>query len=74
MVKEIELKRSKDNYELNLYSGNGRKKSGYYNNIVTRDKNTLAQILIDLYLEGFPIDQAILIFNRRVKKRDWLGF
>jgi len=74
MVKEIELKRSKENYELNLYGGKGRRKSVYYSNVVTKDKNIIAQILIDLYLEGFPIEGAIDIFNRRVKKRDWLGF
>lgn len=41
---------------------------------IDKDYNKLAQFLIDLYLQGFPIEKAIQKFNERVKRRDWLGF
>jgi len=67
----LEFKKNRNAYEINLFDSKGSKSS--YRNIIDKDANKLAQILIDLYMYGFPIEKAIYIFNERVKKRDWLG-
>ena len=67
----LELKKYKDKHEINLYYS---KSSGsHYRNIVDKDPNKLAQIFIDLMFEGYPIKEAIKIFNTRFRNRDWLG-
>ncbi len=65
------MKRNRSNYEVSIYHSKNSKP--HYNNLIDRDPNKLAQILIDLYLEGFPIEKAIIILEERFKKRDWLG-
>jgi len=67
----LEFKNHKDNFEVNVFEGKKDKSS--YRNIIDKDPNKLAQILIDLYMFGFPIGKAIHIFNEKVKKKDWLG-
>ena len=68
----MELKKNKDNYEVNVfYSSNSK---SHYTNIMNKDYNRIAQILIDLYVLGFPIDKAIKVFSKKLNKKDWLGF
>jgi len=67
----MDIKRHRENYELNVF-GNDRK--SFYKNIISKDPNRLAQIFLDLYMYGFPIEKAIKIFLRRMKQKDWLGF
>ncbi len=64
------IKKHKENVEINVFDG----KHSTYHNIITRDPNTISQILIDLVVLGFPIQKAIIKFNERIKNpRDWLG-
>ena len=64
------IKKHKENVEVNVFSG----KQSTYHNIITKDPNTITQILIDLFVLGFPIIIAIKKFNERIKnKKDWLG-
>lgn len=74
-MKRLEVKRNKMNYEVNIMEkeANG-KSSSSYRNIINKDPNQIAQILIDLHLEGFPIEKAIEQFTKRLKNKDWLGF
>jgi len=66
----MSIKKHKENYEVNVFSSS----SHIYSNILTHDPKTFAQVLIDLYFLGFPIEKAIKIFSERMKKQDWLGF
>lgn len=70
----LEFKKHKDNYEVNILNGNRNSKKSSYNNIIDRDPNKIAQILMDLYILGFPILKAIRIMNKRLHNKDWLGF
>ena len=67
----LEFKNNRDKFEINVFEGKNAKSS--YRNVIDTDSNKLAQILIDLYMFGFPIEKAIHIFNNRVRKKDWLG-
>lgn len=67
----LELKKHNKNYEVNVFYSK-RSKSGY-TNIIDKDPNKIAQVLIDIYLEGFPVDKAIKIFSDRIRSKDWLG-
>lgn len=66
----IKMKKNKGNVEVNVF---GEGKKSYYGNVITRDPQVIAQILIDLMFQGFPIEKAIKIFNERMKKKDWMG-
>ncbi|MFW6172529.1 MAG: hypothetical protein ACOC5T_02185 [Elusimicrobiota bacterium] len=66
---KLEIKKNKENYELNVFENN----SHTYRNIVDRDPNKIAQIFIDLFIFGFPIEKAIKIFKRKVRQKDWIG-
>jgi hypothetical protein len=68
----LEFKKHKDNYEINLYEGKNSK--SHYTNIINKNPKQLAQILIDLHLDGYKVDEAIKIFLSRIKNKDWLGF
>jgi type II secretory pathway component PulF len=68
----LEFKKHRDNYEINVFYSKNSK--SHYTNILDKDVNKLAQILIDLMLEGFPIEKAISIYKKKMKKKDWLGF
>ena len=75
----LEFKRHKENYEINLFgnskiSPERRMGKSYYTNIIDRNPKQLAQILIDLQMDGYKVDEAIKIFFHRVKNKDWLGF
>lgn len=67
----LEFKKNRERFEINIFSS--KKAKSDYRNILDKDANKLAQILIDLYMYGFPIEKAVSIFNERVKKKDWLG-
>jgi hypothetical protein len=74
MDKSMEIRKHKGNYQVNLYQGKGkRRQKSHYWNIIDRDPNKLAQIFIDLRLEGYPIEKAFKIMQERMGKRDWLG-
>ncbi len=66
----LEIKKHKENYEVNVFE----KESHVYGNVFTRDPNRIAQILIDLEFQGFPIKEAIKIMQKRFEEKDWLGF
>lgn len=70
-MSSMEIKRNRENYEISIF--HGKKKKSQYNTILNKDYNQIAQVLIDLYLEGFAIEQAITIFQERIRRRDWLG-
>ena len=69
------FKKGKDKSHISLYNrmekhkGKGR----YYTNIIDKDPKKLAQILIDLWLEGYPVDQAYKTMQERLRRKDWLG-
>ncbi len=65
------IKKNKDNYEVNLFYND--KSKSHYRNLITRDPRRIAQLLLDLTLEGFPINEAIRIMRTRMKEKDWLG-
>lgn len=69
----MDIKKHKDDYELNLFTSAKERKS-FYRNIINKDPRRLAQIFLDLYIYGFPIEKAIKLFKQRLKKKDWLGF
>lgn len=71
----MEVKKERGNYRVSLFNSNDRKKKekSYYWNIIDKDPRKLAQIFIDLWLEGFPIDQAHKIMQDRLRRKDWLG-
>lgn len=66
------MKRHKENFEVNVFPT--KKSKSQYTNIITNDPNVIAQILIDLIIQGVPIERAIKIMNARIKKGDWMGF
>lgn len=66
----MNIKKHKDNLEVDVFE----KDSHTYSNILTKDPNRIAQILIDLHFMGFPILKAIAIVRDRIKEKDWLGF
>jgi len=68
-MRRLEFKKHKDKFEVNVFEG----KESSYRNIIDKDPNKLAQILLDLYMYGFSIEKAIHIFNEKVRKKDWLG-
>jgi|TARA_Y100000034_G_scaffold34720_1_gene42634 type II secretory pathway component PulF len=71
MMSNLEFKKHGERYEINLSHSKNTK--SYYRNIVDKDPNKLAQILIDLHLEGYPIEKAVKIMRERMTKKDWLG-
>jgi len=70
----MDIKKHRENYELNLFEKGSKSRKSFYRNIISKDPNRLAQIFLDLYIYGFPIEKAIQIFKKRLKQRDWLGF
>lgn len=68
----MNIKRNKRNYEVNVFHSKESRTSSY-TNIVDTDPNKLAQILIDLMIQGFPIEKAIKLFREKVEKKDWIG-
>lgn len=69
---EMQVKRHRNNYEVNLFFS--RNSKAHYHNLIDKDANKLAQIFLDLKMEGFPIEEAFHIMQRRIKNKDWLGF
>lgn len=72
----IRIDKAKGNtYKLNLYYNKPRrgKNENIYGNIIVADPNNIAQILLDLELNGLPIEKALQVYQRRKSNRDWLG-
>lgn len=69
------LKKGEDRSDISLYHSieKNRGKGRYYTNIIDKDPRKLAQIFIDLWLEGYPIDRAYKIMQERLRRKDWLG-
>ena len=67
----LELKKNRGNYEANVFYGRDSKSA--YRNIIDKDYKKIAQVLIDLFVLGFPIDKAIVIFRKRFEVKDWIG-
>jgi len=62
------------NVKINVHHSENPKEKSIYENIITKDPNIITQILIDLFVLGFPIIIAIKKFNERIKnKKDWMG-
>ena len=74
-MSRMEVKKEKGNYRVSLFNSHDKKKreKSHYWNIIDKDPKKLAQIFIDLWLEGFPIDQAFKIMQERLRRKDWLG-
>jgi hypothetical protein len=70
---ELEFKKHRQGYEVNVFESKRKNRESCYRNIIDKDPNKLAQILIDLYMYGFPIEKAIHIYFEKVRKKDWLG-
>lgn len=68
----LELKKNKENLEVNIFESAGGK--SIYTNLITKDPKRLAQIFLDIYFLGFPIDKAAHIFIKRLREKDWLSF
>lgn len=68
----LEFKPHNENFEINIFD-DGKNSKSHYTNIIDRDSQKLAQIFIDLSIDGFPIDKAIKIYLKRIKTKDWLG-
>jgi len=73
VVRDAKRRNLRANVFYNDHPKGKREKASYWN-IIDKDKTKFAQLLIDLYLEGFPIVEGYKIFNERVNKKDWLGF
>jgi len=67
----LEFKKHKDNFEVNVF--HSRNTRSHYRNIIDKDPRKLAQVFIDLFLEGYPIEKAFKIMQERIRKKDWLG-
>lgn len=71
-----EFKKDKENYRVStFYNEKPRKKEkSYYWNVIDKDSNKLAQIFLDLYLDGFPILEACNKMKVKLSRKDWMGF
>lgn len=67
----LRFKKNKGNIEVNVFSG--RQSKSIYGNLITPDPKRIAQVLLDLSVMGFPIEKAIRIVLKRIKKKDWIG-
>lgn len=74
-MSHLGINKGSDKSQISLYHKvSGTKGKGrYYTNIIDKDPKKLAQIFIDLWLEGYPIDQAHKIMQDRLRRKDWLG-
>lgn len=70
MKEQLEFKKHGENYEVIVKYG--RQKHSAYHNILDRDSNKIAIVLMDLYRQGFPIDEASKKFLQKVEDKDWL--
>lgn len=72
MGEVLTIKKHRENIDVNVMHGRHRSGSVYHN-IMDRDPKKLAQVLMDLYLLGFPFEVACRIFLKRIEEKDWLG-
>ena len=68
----LTIKKHRENIEVNVMHGR-RSGGAVYHNIIDRDPSKLAQVLMDLYLLGFPLEIAARTFLKRIETKDWLG-
>ena len=63
-------------YEMVVYDNKKeRRQDIVYRNILDKDPNKIAQVLLDLEaVSNFPIAQAVKIYLQRRENKDWLGF
>jgi hypothetical protein len=71
-MSKLQVHKHGDNYKVELYYSN-RERDPIYTNILDRDPIKLASVLMDLYREGFPIEEAVKIFLNKITQRDWMG-
>jgi hypothetical protein len=71
----MELKREGEKRRVSLFYNSNKKhrEKSYYWNVIDKNPPQLAQILIDLWLDGYPIDQAYKIMQEKIRRKDWLG-
>jgi len=74
MVIGVKIGRDKSHISLYHRIEKGKGKGRYYTNVIDKDPKKLAQIFIDLWLEGYPIDQAYKIMQERLRRKDWITF
>jgi rRNA processing protein Krr1/Pno1 len=67
----LNFKKHKKNIEVGVFYNKNSKAS--YTNVIDKDPNRLAQVLIDLIVQGFPVEKAIKIFQKRLRQKDWMG-
>jgi|TARA_B100001971_G_C18044482_1_gene459431 hypothetical protein len=65
----LRIKRYKENYEVGVFPD--KKSKSQYTNILTKDPEIIAIILIDLIIQDLPIQKAIKIMNKKLKNKDW---
>jgi hypothetical protein len=71
---QLDIKKHKENYEVRVSYGSGKgMRSQVYSNILDHNAAKLAQVLLDLEFEGFPISKAVAIYMDRKERKDWLG-
>ena len=73
MAARMEVKRQKDKFRVSLFHSDKRREKSHYWNVIDKDPQKLAQILIDLHFEGYPIEEAVKIMRERLNRKDWLG-
>lgn len=71
MAQRLQVKPHRNFYDIDILSE--RNQGSSYHNIIDRDPKKIAIVLMDLYREGFPIEEAVRIFLNKVEQRDWLS-
>lgn len=71
----LEVKQHKSNFEVIASFGkHNRGGDTIYHNIIDRDPNKIAQVLLDLEIVAdFPIEEAVQIYLKKHNAKDWLG-
>ena len=73
-MRKLRIRWRGDAYEVESFYGTKGRERHVYHNIIDFNHEKLAQVLIDLYLEGYPIEKAIKLFlEKQHKPRDWMG-
>ena len=74
-MSKLKLNWRKKGYETLIYSGDReRSREIVYRNMIDKDPNKIAQVLIDLEIvDNFPIFEAVKIYLKRHDTKDWLG-
>ena len=80
MEKNLEIKKEGDNYRASIFLNRKRQGRSWqqvgkalYWNMLTKDKEILALLFLDLQMEGFPIIEACKIMMKKMDDKDWTG-